>query len=372
VNLLRGATEAFSAIVGGCDSLSIRPFDHGSTRPDDFSLRLARSQQLILNHEAHLGAVIDPAGGSYYVEKLTSSLAEQAWEKFVEIEEVGGMMQQLQSGRMAEWIGARIAGSSERIARRHDIVVGVNKYLNLSEKTAKKEDVSYEAIHNLRVDEIAKLKKRAANKIDTDDLTALHDCWQERPAEAIHKMIDLADRGVTFGELTKALRADQPHSARILPLTPFRSAEMFEKLRQSVIAFQSDGQTVAKIMIAPVGELSKLQPRIVFIKECFAVAGLVADCEQAFTTADEALFHIDQAKPAVLILCATDKDYPDIVPPMCELIKERANSTIICLAGYPVDQVERFERVGIEAFLYQAVDLYSFLIKIGHRLGVLS
>jgi len=102
VNMLRTQTEAMSAILGGTDSLTVEPFDTVSGKPDEFSERIARNQQLILKEEAYFDKVADPAAGSYYIENLTNMIAEKCWELFIELEESGGFLSVLESGYISE------------------------------------------------------------------------------------------------------------------------------------------------------------------------------------------------------------------------------------------------------------------------------
>jgi methylmalonyl-CoA mutase len=98
VNLLRTQTEAMSAVLGGADSITVEPFDKTFKEPDEFSERIARNQQLLLKEEAYFDKVTDPAGGSWYIEKLTSVIADEAWKLFIEVEEKGGFAAALKSG----------------------------------------------------------------------------------------------------------------------------------------------------------------------------------------------------------------------------------------------------------------------------------
>ena len=98
VNLLRTQTEAMSAVLGGADSITVEPFDKTFKKPDEFSERIARNQQLLLKEEAYFDKVTDPAGGSWYIEKLTSVIADEAWKLFIEVEEKGGFAAALKSG----------------------------------------------------------------------------------------------------------------------------------------------------------------------------------------------------------------------------------------------------------------------------------
>ena len=95
VNLLRTQTEAMSAAIAGVNSITVTPFDKAYETPNEFSERIARNQQLLLKEESHLNRIVDPAGGSYYIENLTVSIAKQAWDLFLQVEEEGGMVKSI-------------------------------------------------------------------------------------------------------------------------------------------------------------------------------------------------------------------------------------------------------------------------------------
>ncbi|MEN8006156.1 MAG: methylmalonyl-CoA mutase family protein [Candidatus Krumholzibacteriota bacterium] len=128
VNMLRATTQAMSAVLGGVDSLSVAPFDEAAGLPDGFSRRIARNVQLILAHECHLDHVTDPAGGSWYVEKLTAEVAARTWEHFQAVEAAGGMMDALATGRIQEWVAEAAAARAVRLATRREVLVGTNQY----------------------------------------------------------------------------------------------------------------------------------------------------------------------------------------------------------------------------------------------------
>jgi len=134
VNLLRTQTEAMSAVLGGTDSLTVEPFDIVFRHPDEFSERLARNQQLILKEEAYFDKVADPSAGSFYVENLTSLIAENAWKLFIEVEDQGGFLSCLKSG----WIQKKLSESASRrksnIESGKEILLGTNRFPNLNEK----------------------------------------------------------------------------------------------------------------------------------------------------------------------------------------------------------------------------------------------
>ncbi|WP_405818450.1 methylmalonyl-CoA mutase family protein [Streptomyces sp. NBC_00838] len=133
VNMLRTTVASLAAGVGGADSVTVLPFDHSLGLPDAFARRIARNTSTILIEESHLGRVIDPAGGSWYVERLTDDLAHAAWAWFQEIERAGGQRAALRGGLVAERLAATWAARSEKLARRREPVTGVSEFPHLAE-----------------------------------------------------------------------------------------------------------------------------------------------------------------------------------------------------------------------------------------------
>ena len=137
VNMLRGTTEAMSATIAGVHSLEVTPFDAAFENPTEFSKRIARNVELLLKNESHFDQVVDPAGGSYYVENLTQSIAAEAWKLFLEIEEKGGYTEAYKAGFIAERIKASAAAKDKNIATRRQILLGANQYPNFTEVAGK-------------------------------------------------------------------------------------------------------------------------------------------------------------------------------------------------------------------------------------------
>ncbi|MGY1721863.1 methylmalonyl-CoA mutase family protein [Blastococcus sp. SYSU DS0533] len=134
VNMLRTTVACFAAGVGGADAVTVQPFDAALGLPDPFSRRIARNTQNLLVEEGHLGRVLDPAGGSWYVESLTDELARAAWEWFTEIERAGGLSAALASGLVRDRIAQAWDARAERLATRADAITGVSEFPNLTEK----------------------------------------------------------------------------------------------------------------------------------------------------------------------------------------------------------------------------------------------
>ena len=137
VNMLRGTTEAMSATIAGVHSLEVTPFDTSFENPTEFSKRIARNVELLLKNESHFDQVVDPAGGSYYVENLTQSIAAEAWKLFLEIEQKGGYTEAYKAGLIVERIKASAAAKDKNIATRRQTLLGANQYPHFTEVAGK-------------------------------------------------------------------------------------------------------------------------------------------------------------------------------------------------------------------------------------------
>ena len=135
VNLLRSQTETMSAALAGVHSIVVTPFDAAYEKPDDFSERIARNQQLLLKEECHFNIVVDPSAGSYYIETLTESLAKEAWKEFLAVEEKGGFLEAIKRGAVQEDIDATNAKRHTLAAQRREFILGTNQFPNFNEKS---------------------------------------------------------------------------------------------------------------------------------------------------------------------------------------------------------------------------------------------
>ncbi|MDE5929906.1 MAG: acyl-CoA mutase large subunit family protein, partial [Muribaculaceae bacterium] len=141
VNLLRSQTESMSAALAGVDSITTTPFDAPYKTPDTFSERIARNQQYLLKEESHLDKVVDPAGGSYYVETLTVSIAREAWKLFLDVEENGGFFKLVAEGKVQDAVNESCKKRHTDVARRKEILLGTNQYPNVNEMAADKIEI---------------------------------------------------------------------------------------------------------------------------------------------------------------------------------------------------------------------------------------
>ncbi len=292
VNLLRATTEAFAGIVGGCDGLTVGAFDECVRPADDFSRRLARNIQIILDEECQLGRVVDPAGGSYYVETLTAQLAAKAWSLFQDIERKGGLVTALRAGHPQALVAKTAAERLAATESRRDGIIGTNLHPNLREK-----------------------------------LPAVS--FTPRPA-------------VTAGEVT------------ITPLVARRRAEPFEALRRRTEAFLAANGTRPKVFLAAFGPRKQHAARAEFSAGFFAAGGFEAVSGKSSDTAEAAAQAALASGAPVVVLCSTDDTYPALVPAAAQALKASAKPPIVVLAGLPAtpELQQQFKSAGVDEFIH--------------------
>ena len=311
VNLLRTTTEALAAAVGGVDSLLTIPFNQRFTdEPDEFSRRIARNQQIILQEEANLTQLIDPAGGSYYVEWLTDQLAEKAWLLFQEVEARGGMLSALQAGLPQKWVGETAVARTTQLAKRKDVFVGVNQYANLSETLSVNSNQSPSS----------KLQAPGSN-------------------------------------------------LQITPIKPIRLAEPFESLRAWAEQYAATHGKRPQIFLVNMGPLRQHKARAEFTRGFFEVGGFELIDSAGFETAEAAAQAALDSRAQAVVICSTDDTYPDIVPPLVQKIKNERAETAVILAGYPKDQIEAYKAAGIDAFIHLGADCLALNQWLQERIG---
>jgi len=197
VNMLRSTTEGMSAVIGGSDSISLQPFDVAYKESDEFSRRISRNVQVILKEEAFMDRVVDPAAGSYYIENLTNSIAENAWKLFQTTEQQGGALKVIEDGSLREAIEASCQKRDMNIATRRYILLGTNQYPNINETMADK-------IECLKKDDCEGLKSyRGAQAFEEVRLeTEKYAKNNHRPSVYLLKVGNLAMRQARAGFIT--------------------------------------------------------------------------------------------------------------------------------------------------------------------------
>lgn len=359
VNMLRVSTEAFSAIAGSVDSLHVGPFDEIFRRPNSFSRRIARNVQIILRDEGHFDKVIDPAGGSWYVETITARLAEKAWESFQKIEEEGGMIAALGKGSPQEETAAIAAKRAKNIATRKDRIVGTSMYPNLAEKKEETDAFDYSAFKAQRSGEIT--AAGSAGKVT-----------EAAAGSVVAAAVDAAAAGATLGDITAALHTGEKSDLSITPLTIHRAATPFETLRRTTEAYTEKHGTPPQIFMGNMGPIPRHKIRSDFSAAFLHTAAFETLGNDGFKTVDDAAEAAIASGAKAMVICSTDDDYPEIVPPLVAKVKAKVPDMMFILAGYPKDHVESLQEAGIDEFLHIRANALALLENVQKHLGVIS
>jgi len=365
VNLLRGTTEAFSAVVGGCDSLHISPFDELVRTPDDFSRRVARNTHTVLREETHITHTVDPAGGSWYVEYLTDAVARQSWTIFQDVEKQGGMTQSLQAGWPQGQIADTAAKRAANLAKRKDIFVGTNVYANAKETRLEAPAVDSQAIQAERSAALSQF--RAAADAGRKQ-AALDQLIQSR--DKVAAAIQAALSGATLGEIAQATRADAKPGPTLTPVCAQRGALPFERLREAADAYIARVGQRPQVFLAVMGPLTQHKARADFTTAFVGVGGFETIYPSGFSTPDEAADAALASGAPAVVICSTDPTYPEIVPPLAQKLKQANPELTVMVAGYPADHVDAFKAAGVDDFIHLSANCLALLSTLQKKMGV--
>jgi len=358
VNMLRTTTETFSAIVGGADSITSNPFDEAFGMPDEFSRRIARNTQIVLKEESHLDSIIDPAGGSYYIEKLTEEIAKKAWDLFVEIQNKGGMMKALKEGYPQAEIEKIVSEKKKDYAKRKSVLVGTNMYANLKEEKLNFKKPEFEKIFKQRTEQVKKYKSIHDSK---DLLAEIKKVQSEKPEQLIETCIEALLKGATVGDISKTLKSGDEKSVAYKAVKVQRASEMFEELRDKALEYKSKNGFAPKIFLATMGPVKQHKARADFSRGFFEVGGFDVIYKKGFDSTDEAVSEAVNSGAKIVTICSTDETYPELVPVIAKGLKEKIKDVKIILAGYPKEIAEQLKKDGVDDFIFLGADVYKIL-----------
>lgn len=357
VNLLRTTTEAFSAVVGGADSIYTSPFDETIGLPDEFSRRLARNTQIVLSEESHLNAVIDPAGGSYYIETLTSDVATKSWDLLKTIESKGGMLKALTDSYPQDEIEKVFEFKKKDYAKRKNVLVGNNMYANIKEDKVTPKENNLKEFQSSRKDYIKNFRVTGDDNVLNKVMNLLQEI-SSNPDNLVDITIDAFSNGATIGEVGKSLQR-KPSDIQFKPLKIQRASEIFEELRNISFGYKDKNGYLPKIFLASFGPLKQHKPRVDFSRGFFEVGGFDVIYKKGFDTVDEAVSEAVKSGANIVVICSTDDTYPEIVPALTKELKSKIKQLKIILAGYPKEQIEEHRKNGIDDFIFLGADVYE-------------
>ncbi len=359
VNMLRTTVEAFAGAIGGIDAMHVAPFDTVIRPPDEFARRIARNTQTILQTESHLTHIIDPAGGSWYVEKLTDEVGRAAWALFQQIEQQGGIVATLQAGWLQDQIAQVAAERRANLATRKDVLVGTNMYPNLRE-----ERLATPATPPATPPPPALTPNNAA-------LGAIREQIASDPTAPalVDAAIAAATAGATFTEIAAALHITATPTT-IDPLPVGRLAEPFEQLRDAAEAYAAQHGHHPQVFLAGMGPLARHKPRSDFSAGFFEVGGFAPIRPDGFDTPEAAAAAARESGAAIVVICGTDDDYPQVVPPLAQQLKADNPQVKVILAGLPQEHIEAFKAAGVDEFIHIRANCYELLANLQQEIGV--
>jgi len=371
VNLLRLTTEAFSGAVGGVDSLEVAPFDEMLRPADELSRRLARNIQIILKDEAKLAKILDPAGGSWYVERLTHEIAEKAWRLFKEIENKGGMSKALADGMPQNEIKKTAEKRAAAYAARKDILVGANKYPNPTELPLEVKEIDYPSLKAARAKAIRKLKNAPEHKQAEAILDTIVESGALKYNELMPELIAAVRRGATCGEIKKTLHNCSKDILTVTPVPLRRGAEPFENLRLAVEKHRNEKGGL-KVFLATLGPVDAYISRFDFAASFFEVGGFEVVRTGGYKTPKEAAYNALSAGAEVVVICGRDDAYVEGAPVVARKVKKDKPKCIVVLAGLPTDDElkKRFNDAGVDRFIHIKANVLEVLNEVASQLGV--
>ncbi|WP_373987275.1 methylmalonyl-CoA mutase [Duganella sp. BuS-21] len=337
-NVVRTTIEAMAAVFGGTQSLHTNALDEAIALPTDFSSRIARNTQLVIQEETHITSVVDPWGGSYMMEKLTQDMADEAWKIMEEVEAMGGMTHAVESGWAKLKIEACAADKQARIDSGKDVIVGVNKY-----KLAKEDPIDILDIdnHAVRESQIARLNKLRESR-DDDQMMAALDALVKCAEGGQGNLLDLAIKAVrlraSVGEISDALetvygrfRATQQTVSGVYGAVVEGQAS-WEEIKADIEQFLADQGRRPRIMIAKLGQDGHDRGAKV-VATAFADLGFDIDVGPLFQTPEEAARLAIENDVHAIGVSSLAAGHKTLLPALVKALTDQGADDIIVFAG---------------------------------------
>ena len=366
VNMLRNTTEIFSGVVGGIDSFESAPFDEPIRKGDEFSRRIARNVQIMLQEEFGLLQPIDPAGGSWAVETLTRQMKEKIWAEFQRIEKEGGIIAALRAGSLQESVAAVLAARFKNADLRRDRIVGNNMYPNMTE-----------TLLETRAEDTAALKAQRTADIDAylSDIDVKHlgeALASLRQAHSVDHAVEAALAGATIAELMTAV-TEGNGAETVTAIAPHRWSERFEALRQRTEEYKAEKNDNVKIFLANMGPIPQHKARADFTTGFLQVGAFEVLGNDGFKTVEEAANAARASGADAVVICSTDATYPEIVPALAPKLHEVLPKARVFLAGAaPKDLLETYKEAGIDEYISVRANCYEILESLQKQKGMIA
>ena len=366
VNMLRNTTEIFSGVVGGIDSFESAPFDEPIRKGDEFSRRIARNVQIMLQEEFGLLQPIDPAGGSWAVETLTRQMKEKIWAAFQGIEKEGGIAAALRAGTVQEGIAKVLADRFKNADLRRDRIVGNNMYPNMTETLLETRAEDTAALKAQRTKDIEAYLSDIDTKHRDETLAAF------KADGSVQNAVEAALAGATIAELMAALTAGKG-AETVVAIAPHRWSERFEVLRRRTEDYKAAKDDNVKIFLANMGPIPQHKARADFTTGFLQVGAFEVLGNDGFKTVDEAAEAARASGADAVVICSTDATYPEIVPALAPKLHKVLPQARVFLAGAaPKDLLETYKEAGIDEYISVRANCYEILEGLQKQKGMIA
>ena len=337
-NVARTTIEAMAAALGHTQSLHTNSLDEAMALPTDFSAQIARNTQLYLQNETQITKVIDPWGGSYYVEYLTMELAKKAWTLIEEVEALGGMAKAIETGLPKMRIEEAAARKQARIDSGKDVIVGVNKFKIAEATVLEVRDVDNQAVRNSQIERLNKIKSERDNNLVNLSLEKLTKSAETGVGNLLDLAVEAAKLRATLGEISYALeKVYGRHKAIIRSISGVYSAEVtddenFKLASQMADEFAKQEGRRPRIMVAKMGQDGHDRGAKV-IATSFADLGFDVDITPLFQTPEEVAKQAVENDVHVVGASSLAAGHKTLVPQLIEELKKQGREDIMVIAG---------------------------------------
>lgn len=336
-NVVRTAIEAMAAVLGGTQSLHTNALDEAIALPTEFSARIARNTQLIIQDETYVTKVVDPLAGSYYVEALTHALASHAWELIQEVESMGGMTKAVESGMPKLRIEEAAARRQARVDRGEDVIVGVNKY-----RPAKSDVPDTLEVDNTKVREnqVARLRtiRNTRDKAKAEAAIRALEAGAAGNANLLELCVQAARARVTVGEMSDAMeRVFTRHQATIRSISgvygaAYANDEGFMSIQKDIEAFAAEEGRRPRMLVVKLGQDGHDRGAKV-IATAFADLGFDVDVGPLFQTPEEAAKDAIENDVHVVGVSSQAAGHKTLVPQLIEALRKQGAGDILVITG---------------------------------------
>ncbi len=337
-NIIRTAYEAMAAALGGTQSLHTNSFDEAIALPTEFSARIARNTQLILQHETGITNVVDPLGGSYYVEALTDQLAEEAWSIIQEVESLGGMTKAVEQGLPKMRIEEAAARKQARVDLGEDVIVGVNRYILEDEPTVDILEIDNAKVRASQIARLDRMRQTRNPKAVEDALAALEKAAASGEGNLLAAAVDAARARASLGEISDAMeRAFTRHHATTRVISgvysdAYANDAEYQAICEKIGGLKLERGTSPSILVAKMGQDGHDRGAKV-IATAFADMGFQVDLTDMFETPEEVADKAISKNVDVIGVSSLAAGHKTLVPELIEALKARNADEIIVVCG---------------------------------------